>query len=66
MSTDSESTRIARAILAVLLAGVAISFAVVGYLAMAGDGTRPAVSTGSERPVPLVRADRNPVRLPPG
>jgi hypothetical protein len=64
MSTESESARVARTILAMLIAGVAISFAVVGYLVIAGEG--PAASTSVEMTVPLVRADRAPVRLPPG
>jgi hypothetical protein len=65
MSTETESARIARAIFAVLIAGVAISFAVVGYLALAGAGDEPAASVSADNTLPLVRADRAPVRLPP-
>ena len=66
MSTDSDSTWIARVIFAMLLAGVAISCAVVVYLATADDRRAPAATSSAEDTVPLVRADRSPVRLPPG
>jgi hypothetical protein len=65
MSTETESARIARAIFAVLIAGIAISFAVVGYLALAGAGHEPAASVSADNTLPLVRADRTPARLPP-
>lgn len=65
MSNETESAKVARAIFAALIAGVAISFAVVGYLAVAGASHEPAVSASAENTLPLVRADRSPVRLPP-
>jgi hypothetical protein len=65
MSSETESTKVARAIFAVLIAGVAISFAVVGYLALAGASHEPAASLSADNTLPLVRADRTPARLPP-
>ena len=65
MSSETESAKVARAIFAVLIAGVAISFAVVGYLAVAGAGDEPTASVSADNTLPLVRADRTPVRLPP-
>jgi hypothetical protein len=65
MSSETESAKVARAIFAVLIAGVAISFAVVGYLAVAGAGDEPGASVSADNTLPLVRADRTPARLPP-
>jgi hypothetical protein len=66
MSSETESAKVAKAIFAVLIAGIAISFAVVGYLAMAGASDEPAASVSADNTLPLVRADRTPARLPPG
>lgn len=65
MPTDAEGERLARAILTMLIAGVVLSCAVVGYLLVAGD-TQFALLDDRRNDLPVVRADRSPTRLPPG
>jgi hypothetical protein len=66
MSADLENTRLAKTIFAMLIAGVVISFAVVGVLVITSDGPSRNATSSAEDTVPLVRADRTPVRVPPG
>lgn len=52
MSADLENTRLAKTIFAMLIAGVVISFAVVGVLVIASDGSSPNATSSAEDTVP--------------